>query len=304
MDDSIHNNLAILFADVAGSTQLYDTLGDVIAESQISSCLSTMINVVNSNKGHIVKNIGDEILCHFPSANLAASAACTIQETLADKSSDLKVKIGINFGPAILKQGDVFGDTVNVAARMVGLAKQEQIIVTGSLYNSLINPDNFNQRKLDPLKVKGKDQLIDIHEILWKGDDTELTCFISAKSVLETKKEWSVELKYNGINSVLNRSHPTVSLGRGNQCDTVIHSQQASRQHAVIISRWGKAVLQDKSTNGTFVTFNTSSATPSCGSNDEVFVHMEEFALPETGIISLGAPAKDNPNDLIYFKYL
>ena len=304
MDDSTQRNLAILFADVAGSTQLYDTLGDVRAESQISGCLSTMIAVVNDNKGHIVKNIGDEILCHFPNANLAATAACTIQETLADKSSDLKVKIGINFGPAILKQGDVFGDTVNVAARMVGLAKQEQILITGSFYESLTTPDNFNQRKLDSLKVKGKDQLIDIHEILWKGDDTELTCFISAKTVLETKKEWSVQLKYNDTNCVINRSHPTVSLGRGVQCDTVIHSQQASRQHAVIISRWGKAVLQDKSTNGTFVTLNANNRASCVGSNNEVFVHMEEFALPETGIISLGAPAKDNPNDLIYFKYL
>ncbi|OUR90229.1 hypothetical protein A9Q81_19740 [Gammaproteobacteria bacterium 42_54_T18] len=303
MDDSTQHNIAILFADVAGSTQLYDTLGDVRAEFQISGCLSTMIAVVKGNQGHMVKNIGDEILCHFPNANLAASAACTIQETLADKSSDLKVKIGINFGPTILKQGDVFGDTVNVAARMVGLAKQEQIIVTGSFYDSLVNPDNFNQRKLDPLKVKGKNQLIDIHEILWKGDDTELTCFISAKSILETKKEWSVQLKYNGINCIINRSHPTVSLGRGNQCDTVIHSQQASRQHAVIISRWGKAVLQDKSTNGTFVTLNANNM-PNSKSSNEVFVHMEEFALPETGIISLGAPAKDNPNDLIYFQYL
>lgn len=304
MDDSTQHNIAILFADVAGSTQLYDTLGDVRAESQISDCLASMIAVVNGNKGHIVKNIGDEILCHFPNANLAASAACTIQETLADKVSDLKVKIGINFGPAILKQGDVFGDTVNVAARMVGLAKQEQIIVTGSFYDSLVNPDNFNQRKLDPLMVKGKDQLIDIHEILWKGDDTELTCFISAKSILETKQEWSVQLKYKDINCIIDRSRPTVSLGRGNQCDAIIHSQQASRQHAVIISRWGKAVLQDKSTNGTFVTLNADNNTSHGESNNEVFVHMEEFALPETGIISLGAPAKDNPNDLIYFKYL
>ncbi len=304
MDDSTQNNLAILFADVAGSTQLYDTLGDVCAESQISGCLSTMITVVNDNKGHIVKNIGDEILCYFPNANLAASAACTIQETLTEKSSDLKVKIGINFGPTILKQGDVFGDTVNVAARMVGLAKQEQIIITGSCYESLINPDNFNQRKLDSLKVKGKDQLIDIHEILWKGNDTELTCFISAKTVLESKNEWSVQLKYNDINNIINKSNPTVSLGRGNQCDTIIHSQQASRQHAVIISRWGKAVLQDKSTNGTFVTLNARQDAPSSESNNEVFVHMEEFALPETGIISLGAPAKDNANNLIYFKYL
>ncbi|MBV1921126.1 MAG: adenylate/guanylate cyclase domain-containing protein [Pseudomonadales bacterium] len=304
MDDSIQHNLAILFADVAGSTQLYDTLGDICAESQISGCLSTMIAVVNDNNGHIVKNIGDEILCHFPSANLAASAACTIHETLADERSDLKVKIGINFGPAILKQGDVFGDTVNVAARMVGLAKQEQIIVTGSFYDSLINPDNFNQRKLDSLKVKGKDHPVDIHEILWKGDDTELTCFLSAKSILETKQEWSAQLKYHDTECLINRTHPTVSLGRDCQCDAVIHSQKASRQHAVIISRWGKAVLQDKSTNGTFVTLNTNSSAVYGETSDEIFVHMEEFALPETGIISLGAPAKDNPNDLIYFKYL
>lgn len=299
MDDTTQQTIAILFADVAGSTQLYDNLGDVRAESQISGCLSTMIAVVGKNQGKIVKNIGDEILCYFPSANLAADAASTIQQTLAEKSSNLKVKIGLNFGPTILKKDDVFGDTVNVAARMVGVAKEEQIIATSSLFDALINPENFNHRKLDPLHVKGKTQPIDIYEILWKGNDTELTCFLSAKSVLETKKERSFQLTYKESVCALNSSHPAVTLGRGNQCDTVIHSQQASRQHAVITTRWGKAVLQDKSTNGTFVTLNTTQNEP----DNEVFVHMEEFALPETGIISLGAPAKDNQDNLIYFQY-
>lgn len=299
MDETNQQSIAIMFADVAGSTHLYDRLGDVQAESQISGCLSVMIEIVEKNQGHIVKNIGDEILCYFSTANCAANAASAIQETLAEKDTTLQVRIGINFGPVIFKQGDIFGDTVNVAARMAGLAKAEQIIGSGSFFESLVNPDSFDHRKLDSLIVKGKDQPIDIYEFLWKADDTELTCFVSAQSILETKKEWTLKLTYRESEFILNKKHSSINMGRGNQCNAVINSPHASRNHAVIISRWGKAVLQDKSTNGTFVT-NTSDPN---SSNDEVFIHMEEFALPESGTLSLGVPAKDNPNDLIHFKY-
>ena len=299
MDETKQQLIAIMFADVAGSTHLYERLGDVQAESQISGCLSIMIDIVEKNEGLIVKNIGDEILCHFPTANCAVNAACSIQETLAEKDTTLQVRIGINFGPAIFKQGDIFGDTVNVAARMAGLAKAEQIIGTGCFFDALVNPDSIDHRKLDPLNVKGKNLPIDIYEFLWKTDDAELTCFLSAKSFLETKKEWIVHLAYGDSEFIINKERSSITMGRGNKCNAVINSPHASRNHALIISRWGKAVLQDKSTNGTFVTISNDPNHPS----DEVFVHMEEFALPENGILSLGIPAKDNPTDLIHFKY-
>ncbi|OUS31553.1 hypothetical protein A9Q99_03005 [Gammaproteobacteria bacterium 45_16_T64] len=299
MNSSPHTSIAVLFADVAGSTLLYDKLGDHQAESQISGCLSSMIQLVKKNHGVIVKNIGDEILCCFPFANLAATAACSIQESLMQADSDLQVRIGLNFGPTIIKQNDVFGDTVNIAARMVALAKEEQIISTGAFHQAIKNPDLFDFRQLDPLLIKGKNTLTDIYEILWRGEDSELTSFFSAQKVMSQKTEWALRLQHDGASYLINKKRPSISIGRSKSCDAIINSQQASRTHAVISSRWGKAVLRDKSTNGTYITITENNASVS----DEIFVHMEEFPLPNSGILSLGCPAKNNADAVIYFDY-
>lgn len=299
MTSSTQSNIAVLFADVAGSTRLYDKLGDLKAEAQISGCLSLMMSLVKKHHGIIVKNIGDEILCCFPFANLAATAACHIQESLQHSENDLQVRIGLNYGPTIIKQNDVFGDTVNIAARMVGLAKEEQIISTGAFHKAIKNPDIFDFRQLDPLLIKGKDQLTDIYEILWRGEDSELTSFFSAKGVMETRTEWTLQLKYDGTSFLINKKRPSISIGRSKNCDAIINSQQASRTHAIISSRWGKAVLKDKSTNGTYITITENEKSVV----DEVFVHMEEFPLPNSGVLSLGCPAKNNAESVIYFNY-
>ena len=108
--------LAVMFADVAGSTQLFDQIGDRAAKTAIDQCLALMIEIIGNNQGEIVKTIGDEVMCRFSEIDNAAHSAVAIQnrieEFAAPTTSHLKVRIGMHYGPAILEKGDIF-DLVN-----------------------------------------------------------------------------------------------------------------------------------------------------------------------------------------------
>lgn len=296
-DESTSITQSILFADVAGSTSLYDTIGDTAAQQAIANCLSFMTSICEQHNGTIVKHIGDEILCRFDSALDCINAISNIQSEFKESTqidTSLRIRAGVNTGPVILKDGDVFGDTVNVAARMAGLAQAEQIICTQDTINAMGLNHGISNRQLDSLFVKGKEEKIQVFEILWSQDDNDLTAFFSAQQVLEQTQEWRLNLTCGERRFQINRNHPNIVMGRSDQCDFVIPSPHASRQHARLISRWGKIVLADQSTNGSYVKLDNGA---------EIFVHHEELPLSENGQISLGVPAAQNPSDVIRFEY-
>jgi class 3 adenylate cyclase len=118
------NESAVLFADVAGSTRLYEQAGDAEALATIGRCLTLAENVARGYGGRLIKTIGDEAMLVFAAADQAIEAAGEIQARMAGAPPHGTVRVafrvGIHCGPAIERDGDVFGDSVNVAARMVG----------------------------------------------------------------------------------------------------------------------------------------------------------------------------------------
>ena len=128
--------LAVLFADVVGSTRLYETFGDDQAKRMIDECLDLLRGVIQQYGGRVIKTIGDEVMCVLPSADSGCLAATDMHHKIMALPMVAKVKrsirIGFHFGPVIEENNDVFGDTVNLAARMAGLAKGMQIITTGA----------------------------------------------------------------------------------------------------------------------------------------------------------------------------
>jgi len=290
--------LVIMFADVAGSTRLYEAVGDLEAEGRISDVLARMSRQCVERGGSLVKNIGDEILVSFIDAESALQAACNIQLETRDRnlanSESLMVRIGLHFGPVIVKSNDVFGDTVNVAARMAGIARAAQIICTTETIDAMGNTNLIESRQLESLFVKGKEKMIDIVEVLWAPDDSELTCLFSARQVLEEKPAWFMDIRYQDSLLKISKELPNIVMGRGKQCELMINSPQASREHAKLISRRGKVVLVDQSTNGTFI---------KSVRGEEIFLHKEELPLSESGTISLGLPGSQNEGHLIHFIY-
>jgi len=168
-EDSIE--CTVMFADVSGSTQLYEQLGNTQAQECITGCLREMSEIVKLNLGVIVKSMGDEIMCRFGNADDAVKSACEINEVLTQDENitgiQLHVHIGMHYGVAVEEEGDLFGDAVNIAARVTSIAKAMQVLATEQLVNE-ITPDLAKiTRRYDKVHVKGVQDEIVIHEIVW-----------------------------------------------------------------------------------------------------------------------------------------
>ena len=114
-----------VFADVVSSTALYDTLGDVEAKQKVQACLDQIAGTVESAEGQVIKSLGDGILATFACEQNAAVAALAMSEQTSD--GPLSIRVGIHCGEVVEENGDVFGDVVNVAARIAGIAKTDEI---------------------------------------------------------------------------------------------------------------------------------------------------------------------------------
>ncbi len=288
--------LTVMFADVAGSTRLYDQLGDVKAEERISWVVALMVAVVERHEGALIKTIGDEIMCRFGDPSSALLAACEIQQTLREKAGadddHLKVRIGLQHGKSIVKEGDLFGDTVNVAARMAGLALADQIITTAECVDAAQRAP-VASRRINALYVKGKEAPIEVHEVLWQPDDGELTTLFSSPVKEAPKREHlALALLYLGKSFRLGGETSVLNIGRGSACDVEVSSRAASRVHAKLEILRDKIVLVDQSTNGTFVTLDSGEA---------LFIHKEALPLTRSGVISLGVPSEEGAEHLISF---
>ncbi len=287
--DNMEKIYTVMFADVAGSTQLYERMGDQLAKSIIDEVIGMMSDFTKLNSGTVIKTIGDEVMCRFDDVNDAVDAACQIQEKLNTsivQGAIVSVRIGLHAGPAILQSdGDLFGDAVNVAARMAGIAKGRQIILTQSSADLLTPQLREKAREFDRAYVKGKSSEIVISELVWENSD--VTQMVSLSGIMPTgnNKEPVLELACGGQKKVVNKNIPELSIGRGNQSDLIVNASLASRSHAKIAFRRGKFILSDMSTNGTFVLMNNG---------QQHYLRREELLLTGSGKITLGQPLSDS----------
>ncbi|MBA3032105.1 MAG: adenylate/guanylate cyclase domain-containing protein [Gammaproteobacteria bacterium] len=250
-------DVCIVFADVCGSTQLYETLGDAAALSAVDLCVGSMARATLLNRGRVVKTLGDEVMAVFDSAAQGMQTAIEMQQRIDAMPAPfpgvkLAIRAGFCFGPALLDNDDIFGDTVNTAARLAGLAKAGQIITTAETVAVLPELLRPSCRAIDAWAVKGKSGKVNVCEVIWQ-EDVDLT-MMSARMAPATPTNLHLRLLHGGNELILSPAHPRVMLGRDMACDIAIRDPRASRSHARIECRRDKFVLVDLSSNGTFVT--------------------------------------------------
>ena len=290
-------NIGIMFADVVGSTQLFEVLGDDMARATIAETLELLTNVTNGHSGTVIKTIGDEVMCTFPEADDSAYAATEMHETLEDANDmreegpKIKIRIGMHFGPALLEGGDVFGDAVNVAARMAAQAKGGQIITTKTTIDLLDPVTQASSRFVDRAPIKGKKEDIEIYEIIWQESDVT-TMATGVGTSAKQREEVSLEVSYKKTSVTLNQDKSVLMMGRSKACDLPINEQLASRQHVKIELRRDKFFVIDQSTNGTHIKIDGT---------DESFLRREEMHITANGQISLGKSFADNPTEVVSF---
>jgi class 3 adenylate cyclase len=287
--------MAVLFADVSGSTKLYEALGDALALETIGRCVTVMSTVCVGHGGRVVKTIGDEVMAVFPSADKAAQAAAEMQARIHEHppvaGSRLGIRVGFHVGQAIEAEGDVFGDSVNVAARMAALAKREQVILSSHAADALAPWLRVRLREVDTLSVKGKTQDIGIFELIWQESDEDLTAVATRWKPLPAR----IVLRHGAKELVLDETATTITLGRDAQNDIVIADRKASRLHARLERRRDKFVIVDQSSNGTFVTVD---------GEPEIMLRREELMLRGRGHVTFGHAYLDDPTEFLGFSCL
>ena len=290
-------NIATMFADISGSTRLFEVLGDATARVAISKTLELLSKVIHAHNGTIIKTIGDEIMCTFPTADDSANAATDMQETLKESNEmkdgdpDIKIRIGMHFGPALLEGGDVFGDAVNIGARMAAQAKGGQIITTKTTIDLLAPAIRASSRFIDRAPIKGKKDDIEIFEIIWQQEDvTRMATSIMKK--MPNVPTISLELNYKGQSLTVNPDRSGVVIGRSQTCDMPVNEKLASRQHVRIELQRNKFFIIDQSTNGTHVRLDNA---------EEAFLRRESMPLTTNGLISLGKSFSEKPTEVVEF---
>ncbi len=289
----------VMFADVAGSTAMYENMGDDLAMERISKALDKLITITKSHNGKLVKTIGDEILVYFTSVDMALYAAMAIQKGMEDNSSPdtvgVSIRIGMQFGSTILEDHDIYGDTVNVASRIASLAGARQILCTKEMLFLIKNTElASNMRPFDRLKVKGGTEHLDVYLFRWE-DDVDITNMATASSFTNPARydlAQNLRLSYNNTRHNLKVDTTSFFLGRNKDCEMVVSGELISRYHCKIEHRRGKFVITDQSTNGTFIMTQEG---------QDVFLRREELTLFGTGLISLGRKVDRNDDNLIQF---
>jgi adenylate cyclase len=289
--------VAILFADVVGSTQLYDKFGDTKASETVAACLDVMKDATHQFNGTVIKTIGDEVMATFPSVDDAMSASIMMQVriTADNKQEDripVSIRIGCHYGPVVQEQNDIFGAAVHTANRMTSQAKARQVVISGETVKKMSDKFREQTRQIDVATVRGKLDEVALYELLWNPDE--------ATSMLPTiewegqgRKASRIALTFRDQTVEVSDQCKSITLGRADDNDLVIKGNLISRIHAKVEMRRGKIIIIDQSTNGTFLQ-NLQGI--------ETFVRRDNTELHGEGTIGLGRAEDPGASLAVHFK--
>jgi class 3 adenylate cyclase len=271
-------------ADVTGSTRLYEQAGDRTALAAIETCLDILRRAAEASGGRVVKTMGDGIMALYSTPDRAADGAARMQLALdvlePVQGQRLGVRIGFHSGPVIQRDHDVFGDTVNLAFRLVEQAAKGQALTSAETVSRLTPAVRNATRPLYDITVRGKSEEVALCELLWRksADITDVPVTRTARKPARLV----LHLRYRGKELVRRRLEESVSLGRDPGCTIVLAESSASRHHCLIERRQDRYFIRDHSSNGTYVSVE--------GERTETALRREEIVLRGRGRIAFGAP--------------
>jgi len=274
---------AVLFVDVSGSTAFFDRYGEVAGHSMVEHCFKVIVPEVEKRSGRVVKYMGDGFLAVFDGATQAVEAATGMHSSLADDNATrpdgarVRIHSGLSVGPVVIREdGDVFGDVVNVAARVQHVAGPDQIYVTKEVVDELPVASQHQARRVGLFPLRGKEDEVELYEVMWK---------LEGATVLFTRvalrEEALLGIFFGGSVIEMPAGQNRLTVGRTPGNDLIVDDGAVSREHAEFLRRKGAIYLVDHSTNGTYVRPHLGKAR---------HLHREEFMLDGSGEVSLGRP--------------
>jgi len=290
--------LAILFADVVGSTRLYEVMGDLRARDMVATCIEVMRTATEHCHGTVIKTMGDEVMSTFPNPDDALNAAAQMQRQITAHTQlrvdgqPVAIRIGAHFGAVVLESRDVFGATVHTANRMTSQAKAGQIITTATTVERLSPEWRAAVRQIDIATMRGASSEVTLYEVLWQTEDVTSMLPSIALGNREARKTVRLTLHFQDKVVVLDERRPNLTMGRAEDNDLIVKGNLISRLHARIEINRNKLVLIDQSTNGTFV---------QSLDGEEAFVRRDSVQIKGEGLIGLGKVPDGSASQTIRF---
>jgi class 3 adenylate cyclase len=295
----------ILFADLRGSTGLFETLGNAEATAVVTQCVASLVPPVAQRGGHVVKTLGDGLMAVFDTPAQAAKAAAQMHQALAAVAARglaeggsltalraLTLQVAIARGEVVDMNGDCFGDAVNVAARLLDHAGDSETLVTGAVLEGLPTAQRRQFRSLDQIVLRGRVEPVPIFVLGGRRTDSAATQFGDVAPPVEPD---TIRLSWleHGV-SFASRQMPVV-LGRSPQAHYRVDDSRVSRSHARLDWHGGAFQLSDLSYNGTYVRF---------ADGEIVSLRRGSCALHGRGAIGLGGSPADPTSACVRFEVL
>jgi adenylate cyclase len=297
--DKSHSKLAVLYADVSGSTRLYEQYGDVIARHDLSRCITLLANAAVEFGGTTLKTIGDEIMVAFVEPLKCALAAAEMQAGLRRTSEEgaykmgiLHIKIGWHYGSVAWRDNDLIGEAPITAQQIIKMAKADEILTSRQSVELLPERMFPDIHSIERVPAEAWNGLLEIYKMPWEysGDETQ----ISSKPRISTvMPQLAIVLEYDDQRVRVDTQNPSCSIGRGKQADLQVNGTLTSRQHAELTLRSGRFNLRDESTNGTFVVFDNG---------QRKHLRREEGVLTGKGLLGFGNWPADDPGGVVRFE--
>jgi class 3 adenylate cyclase len=285
---------AVLFADLRGSTALFGMLGNAEATALVTQVISALAGPVSHPGGRLVKTLGDGLMAIFDDAQAAVEAAVRMHEVLdglVDRGHErgasaglraLRLQVGVARGEVIEMGGDCFGDAVNVAARLLDHAGDNETLITVEVLQGLPLDARGRFRSLDRLVLRGRAEPVQVHVLGGRRGapcDAPVTQFAGDFDGIASQPD-GLRLVWAGTSRVFASVHTPVVLGRSPQASFCVDDARVSRSHARVDWHSGSFQLTDLSYNGSFVRF----------ADDEIVnLRRGSCTLHGSGTIGLGA---------------
>lgn len=292
----------VVFADLVGSTSMFERLGDEKASRFVTQLTGMLSQIFEQHQGRVVKLLGDGLFVVFQHEGDALAACISIQKRLQDKpifpgdsGTPVQMQIGIESGEVVEIDGDCFGDTVNSAARLADLAGAAQILTTENVWAALLPAQRASLRSMGPMYLRGRAGASHVHRVEWQaGRDEDAT--MAGRSMFSTPGKVYLELSFGDQKVRLDAQSGKLSLGRSADAALVLSDPRVSRMHATLEWRGGHFVLSDASSYGTWVYLGNQS--------EAVALRRTECYLVGSGHIVPGCERHDENAPLIAFAIL
>ncbi|MGQ0509620.1 MAG: adenylate/guanylate cyclase domain-containing protein [Betaproteobacteria bacterium] len=280
-----------LFARVIGGSDAFTPAARAAAEEALARCLGKLQLAAEAKGGRVVKILRDKLMLLAETPDGAADVAAALHGVMDDlppvAGTPLALAVGFHHGPLVRVEQDLFGTTVNLAARLADQAIGGTILTSDQTARRLGAPYRGAMRRVTGVRVRGISEDLDLCELLWRADGESTMAPLPRPSRVQREV---LRVRYEGTVRELGDPAQAMVIGRDTACDLVVLGELASRQHCTIERRRDRFVLSDHSTNGTYVTID----------GRETRLHREEFVLARSGWVAFGQPRADGVEGLAF----